>query len=233
MTMTNIVQNSTPTEPSLSDLLNLLKKEIFIDLNCHHLATIQSFNSTTQTVQATINYTKTSFTLDVSTNLYVATQTNYPLIVDMPVVILGGGSAYLTMPIAQGDQCIILFNDRSIDNWFQGGQVGPVATSRFHSFADGVALVGLNYLTGTGNTTALMNYDSARAVLRNGTTGVGVSTTKVKIFNATTTLNTVLQNILTQLQTLANTNAVNGSPVNPAVATQLATLATQLGGLIE
>ncbi|CAK9250669.1 unnamed protein product [Sphagnum jensenii] len=80
------------------------------------------------------------------------------------------------MPIAQGDQCLILFNDRSIDNWFTSGQVQPLASSRLHSFSDGIALVGLNYLN--NGVTKLTNYDSTRAVLRNSTTGVGVSSTK-------------------------------------------------------
>lgn len=224
----DIQLNSIPCEPSLTDLLQLLKKEIFFDLNCHHLATIQSFNSANQTVTATMNYTKTFFELDTETGIYEPVQQNYPLMVDVPVLVLGGGTARLTFPIAQGDQCLILFNDRSIDNWFQSGQAGPLPNSRAHSFADGLALIGPNSLN-----TLIATYDTARAVLRNGAAGVGVSTSKIKIYNGSTTLNTILQNILTQLETLANTTAVNGSPLNPAVATQLSTLATQLGGLIE
>jgi hypothetical protein len=174
----SIPLNSVPNEPTLSDLLNLLRKEIFLDLNCHHLASIESFDTSKQTVTATINYTKTIFTLNEDTGLYAASQVNYPLLVDMPIVILGGGNANLTFPIQQGDQCVVLFNDRSIDNWFQSGQVGPVAASRYHSFADGLALVGLRNMS-----SLLQNYDSGRAVLFNGTTGVGVGTTQVKIYN--------------------------------------------------
>lgn len=185
MTDNTVVQNSAaPTEPHLSDLLNLLKKEIFLDLNCHHLGTIQSFDPGSQTVTATVNYAKTVFQLNQDTGLYDPVLVNYPLLVDMPAIILGGGNAYLTMPITQGDQCLILFNDRSIDNWFQSGQVGSLNSSRAHSFADGLVLVGLNFLTGTG-VTKLTNYDTTRATLRNGTTGVGVSSSKVKIFNQT------------------------------------------------
>ncbi len=176
---TNINQNLVPNEPSLSDLLNLLKKEIFLGLNCHHLATIQSFNSAKQTVVATINYQKTIFTLNEQTKQYVATLLNYPLLVDIPVLILSGGNSGLTFPIVQGDQALILFNDRSIDNWFQSGQVGPVASPRLHSLADGIALVGLRNLN-----TLLSNYDTVRANLYNGTTGVGVGPSQVKVYNA-------------------------------------------------
>lgn len=247
---TSIQQNSVPNEPSLADLLNLLKKEIFFDLNCHHIATIESFDPVEQTVTATMNYTKTIFQPDKQ-GLYQPVQFNYPLMVDVPVIIMGGGTARLTFPIAQGDQCLILFNDRNMDNWFQSGQVGPVANSRAHSFADGFALIGPNSLA-----SLIQNYDAVRAVLRNGNAGVGVGPEKIKIFNELTTLNTLLQSILSQLETLANQAAAitvapgsfnipgvgavagtSGPPTNASalsgVATALSSLATQLGGLLE
>ena len=207
---------------------SIQKKEIFLDLNCHHLATVQAFNATNQTISATINYQKTIFVLNETSQTYQPTLLTYPILTTVPVIIMSGDQAGLTFPIVQGDQCLILFNDRSIDNWFQSGQVGPVASSRYHSFADGIALVGLRNFN-----TKLSNYDTLRALLFNGTTGVGVSASKVKIYNNSTTLNTVLQNILTQLQTLANSICANGSPIAPAVAIQLGSLATTLGGLIE
>lgn len=238
--------NLQPNEPSLSDLLNLLKKEIFFDLFCHNLATVQSFNSTNQTVTATMNYPKTIFQLDEATKLYNPVQFDYPLLLDIPVMVLGGGGGNVTFPIAKGDQCLVLFNDRSIDNWFQSGQSGPLSSSRAHSFADGIALVGLNSLN-----TSIQNYDNSRAVLRKGANGagVGVGDTLVKIYNASTTLNTIMQSILTQLESLATQAAaitvtavtpgvgVSGPPANAAlfttISTQLSTLATQLGNLIE
>lgn len=240
---TSIQQNSVPNEVSIADLLKLLKKEIFFDLNCHHLATIESFDSDMQTVTATVNYTKTFFEPDEQ-GLYQPIQISYPLMVDVPVIVLGGGGARLTFPIAQGDQCLVLFNDRNIDNWFQSGQVGPVANSRAHSFADGFALIGPN-----SKASLIADYDAIRTVLRNGNAGVGVSLEKIKIFNEITTLNTLLQSILSQLQTLATACSnitvtgvtSGGSPSGPpanasalaAVATQLGTLATDLGGLLE
>lgn len=245
MTNPNIQQNSVPTDPSLSDLLNLLKKEIFFDLNCHHLATIQSFNSAKQTVTATINYTKTFFQLNSTSGLYNAVQQNYPLLIDVPVIVLGGGPTRLTFPIAKGDQCLLLFNDRNLDNWFQSGQVGPVANSRAHSFSDGLALIGPNSLN-----SLIASYDSTRALLTNGTAKVGINpnNNKLTLTNGTS-LNTLLQNLCTQLQTLttalaaltvagvATGGGTSGIPVNAVtitnVGTQIGTIATNIGSLIE
>lgn len=244
MSQPEIQLNQVPNNPTLTDLLDLLKKEIFLDLSCHHVGTIQSFDPVKQMVVATVNYTKTFFRLDETTGLYNAIQENYPVVLDCPAIILGGGQASLTFPIAKGDECLLLFNDRDIDNWFSGAPVGPVASSRAHAFSDAFALVGIRSLA-----KVLKNYDTARVVLQLGTTLVGVSASKVKIANGTTTLNTVLQNILTQVENVATACAaitvtavsggtgVSGPPSNAATFTaassQLSTLATQLGGLIE
>jgi hypothetical protein len=234
MATTSIQQNAVPNDPSLADLLNLLKREIFLDLNCHHLATVQSFNSVNQTVTATINYTKTIFQLDDTSKLYVPIQISYPIMVDMPVIVLGGGKTNLTFPIVQGDQCVILFNDRNIDNWFSSGQPGPVANPRAHSFADGLALIGLNSLN-----TSIQDYDTLRAVLRNGTTGVGVGASKVKIFNAVNgSLGIALSSLLTALNTFMTAAATSTTdPVLAAAATAFSTAAataiTNIEGLLE
>ena len=46
-------------DPTLKDLLDLLKRDIFLTLKCHDIGTIQSFDKTTQTATVTINYQKT------------------------------------------------------------------------------------------------------------------------------------------------------------------------------
>lgn len=175
---TTIQENSTNVEPNLTDLLNLLKKEIFLNLNCHHLGTIESFDPSEQTAQVTINYPKTVFQYNAQSGMYQGVQVNYPILVDVPVIILTGGKASLTFPIVQGDQCLLLFNDRNIDNWFQNGQFAPLLTSRSHAFSDCFALVGLYPQNNQPS-----SYDPTRVVLQNDTTGVGVSATQVKIYN--------------------------------------------------
>lgn len=193
--------NKAPANPSLADALNQLKKDIFLSFNAHHIATIQTFNASAQTATATVNYQKTFFDLDATTGLYSPVLVDYPILIDCPVVCLGGGSGALTFPVATGDQCLVLFNDRDIDNWFTGATSGPVATPRLHSFSDGVLLVGLH-----SKANPLAGYDATRACLRGnaaGTTFVGVGATKIKIANPTTTLNTRLDQLITHLKTMA------------------------------
>ncbi len=226
MNNTKTQQTTAVSETALSDVLNLLKKEIFLDLNCHHLGTIQSFDSDKQTATATVNYPKTFFKFNVATNLYDAVQINYPLLIDMPAIILGGGNSNLTFPITQGDQCLILFNDRSIDNWFQSGQVSPLNSPRAHSFSDGIVLVGLNYLMGS-SATKLTDYDTERAVLRNGTTGVGVGEEQVLIYNETNGhLGASFTAFFTALQVFMT--ACEGSVTDPVLASAATAFSTAM-----
>lgn len=199
MTTSTIKQNLIPNEPELADLLHLHQKGIFLSLNCHHVATIQSFNPANQTATASINYTRTYFQPDAS-GVYIAQQQNYPLLVDCPVICLGGGNGALTFPIAAGDECLVLFNDRDIDNWFQGNTGAAVATPRLHSFSDGFILVGLRssphvlvgysndsveLRTKTGNAKVAIKGDgsSLKATVAAGTSIEIDSTGKVKITN--------------------------------------------------
>lgn len=224
----SLQQIQITSDIELRDVLDQFKKEILLGINCHHIGTIQSFDSDLQTATASINYTKTFFKLNAGNGNYLPYQKQYPLLIDAPVICLGGGKASLTFPISAGDECLIIFNDRNMDNWFSGGSGSQLATGRLHSFSDGIILVGLRSMANT-----IDNYDNTRAVLQNGTTMVGVGESLIKIANRSTTLNTLLQQILTQLETLANSVCVPSSPLNPAVATALALLATQLGELIE
>jgi hypothetical protein len=163
------------------------------------------------------------------------------------------------MPIQEGDECLVLFNDRDMDNWYSGSSSSGVATPRLHSFSDGIILVGLSSLNNSW-----LVYDTIRAVLRAGVTpgsitamGVNPNNKKVLVTNTypanTITLNTLLQQLMTQLTTLISTLTTNAadfiavtgspgspSPLNPTIVTSLttissslSTIATAIGTLLE
>lgn len=220
--------NRILTNPELSDVLNALKKDIFLSLNCHALATVQAFDSSKLTVTATINYKK-AFSRAGSDGVYKTVLVDYPILLDVPVIVMSGGLAQLTFPISKGDTCLILFNDRDIDNWFQSGQVGEVASGRLHSFSDGIALIGLR-----SQANPIASYDNTRAKLALGTTMVGVGVDKVKIANALYTLNTLLQNLISQIELITVTCATPGNPSSPPInAAAIAAIALQIGALLE
>lgn len=69
---------------------------------------------------------------------------NLPLCVDVPVAFPGGGDFFLTFPVKAGDECILMFSERAIDNWHASGGTQTPAEYRLHDLSDGIAIVGLN-----------------------------------------------------------------------------------------
>lgn len=220
-------------EPSLQDALNMLKKEIGISYNSLHVGIIQSFDATKQTAQISIAYTKTYFQTN-DKGVVTPVSIPYSILAGVPVICLSGGPGFLTFPISSGDECLVLFNDRSIDNWYASGQVGPVQTSRLHSLADGFALVGIR-----NSTKQLQNYSQTHTVLGAGLRGVAVSQLDgVKIYNATTTLGIELFQLMAALNTfvVGCSNSVTDPILAAAAAAflpSITTITTALSTLLE
>jgi hypothetical protein len=71
-----------------------------------------------------------------------------PLLVDVPVCFPNAGIFMLSFPVKQGDEALIIFGDRCIDNWWNSGGIQPQVTNqgvgelRFHDLSDGFAFIG-------------------------------------------------------------------------------------------
>ena len=122
--------------PDLEQALSQRQNQTFATMNCIQVGRIDSFNATNQTANVQIQVQRR-----VNNQGQVA---DYPLLQDCPVVVLQGGGAYIDLPIAEGDYCLVLFNDRNIDTWWDTGNVVVPRNRRKHSLSDGIALVGIN-----------------------------------------------------------------------------------------
>lgn len=120
--------------PDLDDLLDVHKTEIFANLNCVQIGKIESVNTSEQSAEIELQVKRR-----VNGKII-----NYPLLIDCPVVVSQGGGAFVDFPISQGDFCLVLFNDRDIDNWWTAATNKEPRTLRKHSLSDGFALVGIN-----------------------------------------------------------------------------------------
>jgi hypothetical protein len=69
--------------------------------------------------------------------------TNIHEIHDVPVHFPGGGGYTLTFPVKPGDECLIHFSERSIDNWHQQGGTQAPSDARMHDINDAIVTVGL------------------------------------------------------------------------------------------
>lgn len=221
--------NRILTNPGLSDALNGLKKDVFLSFKCHDIAIVQSFDPDDQTIEATIAYKKT-YLVRNNDGTYTLQNFEYPILIDVPVIFMGNKTLGLTFPVTKGDECLVLYNDRDIDNWFQSGQVNAPSSNRAHSISDGIALIGLR-----SSQNIISDFDEARVLLRNGEVGMGVSSSKATIYNSTRNLNTVLQQLISDIQNIVTIPAAVGLPLtlNPASIAALAADAAALGELLE
>lgn len=71
------------------------------------------------------------------------TWVNLPLLVDCPVYFSSGGGCTLTFPLAEGDECLVIFASRCIDAWWQNGGVQQQAEFRMHDLSDGFVFAGV------------------------------------------------------------------------------------------
>ena len=179
-------------EPALQDLLFQLKRDLSLSINCCQIGTIQSYNAAKNSAKVSINFKRQMNTGEVL---------NYPVLDDCPVFILSGGSSFVSCPIASGDECLVLFNDRNLDNWWVTGQSSVPADSRAHSIADGIVLVGVNSL---GN--AVLTPSNSLCI--NG------GSKKISIKNNSKTFLTILNALIDALTAGQTANCVNGAPVN-------------------
>lgn len=199
------LENKSIVDPGLIDVLASFKLDIFRTMNCVKVGQIISFDTVKKTASIQLLFKRV---------LPSGTITSYPVLVDCPVFTLQGGGASIEMPIAAGDQCIVLFSDRNIDVWFKNGSEAAPSNARAHDIADGIALVGINALT-----SSLMNYDSgklrifygdAEIILTAGNVTIANSMgaeldlqgTLVTIRNTTTTLLTLLNGLITVIEGL-------------------------------
>ena len=108
-----------------------------------------------------------------------------PKIVNAPIVVPGDpvGGFFFTAPVVVGAPCLILFSQRSIDNWFVKGDIAApenAISARHHSMTDAIVMLAPIPLPN-----AVLNWQQDGCELRNGlrTSFVKVRDTDVTLFN--------------------------------------------------
>lgn len=219
------------SEMSLEDLLNLHKTIIMNAMYCHGIGTIQSFDAVKNTAIVKMNYLRTNY-VDNGKGEYVAQGISYPLLVDCPVVTYNGGGGYLTFPIAAGDECVVLFNDKDMDGWWAGSSNSLPQSNRSHAFTDALVLVGPK-----SKSTALANYLTDRSVWTYGGGKITLRS-KINISNQSQSLSTALNLLNSTLLTMVQAMSVASNTTQVAAAASgaisgISSAKSQIEGLLE
>ena len=140
-------------------------------------AIVIDFDALTQTItaQPTIDEFLTS-----SDDIHATVQTALPILYKVPIYMFGTLGFSITAPISAGDECLLVFTDCSIENWFLTGKTNSIPLHNIrHSVDNCFALVGIR-----SKPNALSGYDTDGIAIRNedGTTKVLVTDDTISIF---------------------------------------------------
>jgi hypothetical protein len=115
---------------------------------------------------------------------------NIPPLLDVPIVLPRAGGFVLTMPIKQGDECLVIFNDMCIDAWFSNGGIQNQLEKRRHDLSDAVAVMGL-----WSQPNVIKQYSTTAAELRSvdGTASITLSRDEIDLNAAVVKINGVSQ----------------------------------------
>ena len=139
----------------MSNVIEAIKSGVragLLDTMVSMPAIIDSFDAEAQTVKAQIAIKR----------IVDGEDEPYMLTVDAPVLLPTVQGFHLTMPIQKGDECLLIFADRCIDNWFDTGDVSSQAEHRVHHISDGFAFIG-----GNSKPNAIPGYSTDSMVIRN------------------------------------------------------------------
>jgi len=229
--------------PKLESVLKQRQEKSFVHLNCHRIGEVQSFDKTNQT--AVVRIVDKRVNIDsITGNL---TYSDYAPLTDVPVFTpisqqKNGKKKGIEFPINTGDSCLLLFNDRDMENWFTTGQIQPPLTSRSHQMTDAIAIVGLhnesNKVSNYDNEAVSLYYEDSEiksgktsSSMKHKTTQIIAEETKAsitvgssvfnidslfKIENSALSLKTLISDLADLLKTLQFLDPVTGpAPLSP------------------
>jgi len=145
------------------------------ELRCCSPGIIESFDEEKQTVRVQLaikEYIKCGAKEFIEEHKDNVAAIPVPILVDVPICIPSAGGFSLTLPIEPGDECLVVFGDTCMDNWWEFGcsetdlfPLGEPATQkslRRHNLSDGFAILGVK-----SQPKIIENYSTDAMELRN------------------------------------------------------------------
>ena len=112
-----------------------LINEAMLRTRCCIPCIVQSYNEENNTVECQPAIRERIINED-GTIQYV----QLPLLVNVPVVFPGSSDFELKFILKQNDECLVLFSDLSIDNFWEKGSLQNPVEVRRHDLSDGIAI---------------------------------------------------------------------------------------------
>lgn len=127
-------------KPSLVEVIKQSVVNQLKDLHTNIPGIIRMYDSESQTATIAPAIKRVLSTLDGEVEKL--TPIGLPALINVPILFQQSATLCLTMPIEQGDECLIFFSERSIDNWYREGGIQEPSNWRMHDLSDAFAVVG-------------------------------------------------------------------------------------------
>ena len=141
-----------------------------------------------------------------------------PVINNVPIIFPRTSNAIISLPIAIDDKVLLVFCDRSLDEWLSSGNEVFPADNRMHSYSDAVALPGMYDFDSISDASAndlLIKYKESKiTILANGDIKISAGPTgKIAIGNDSEELLKILEDTLTQIELITTATAIGPQPI--------------------
>lgn len=133
---------------------------------------------------------------------------NYPLLINVPIVFPQVSGFRVTLPVTKGDECLVVFSDLAIDNWWQYGNVQNPVEQRRHDLSDGFAIFGV---LNQSKLSSISSFSSSGIKMESiaGGTSIEVTASDVIFTNPSGAIT------LTQLMNHTHTESLGGNTSTP------------------
>lgn len=128
--------------PSHADILNVAFENMLGDFRVAMPGIIKTYDATKQTAEIQLMVKRV---LEDETGERV--EESFPVLPDVPIVFPRGGGFGVTLPLAAGNNVIVVFCDLSIDQWRAKNKETAPDDLRMHGLGGAIAIPGL-YATG-------------------------------------------------------------------------------------
>lgn len=112
-----------------------LKSDIMFNMRCCIPCIVQSFDYKSGTVEC-----QPAIREKIINQNEEIEYKNLPLLLNVPVAYPSNSEYSITFPLKKGDECLVLFSDLSIDNFWEKGNVQNPIEDRRHDLSDGIAI---------------------------------------------------------------------------------------------
>jgi len=135
MARRNLRPEESGRTPTLEGLIRTAIESYLVQINTSMPGRIESFDSENQTATVQPLFRRT-FADD--------SQVDLPQITNVPVQFPRSSMGSIYFPVGQGDPCLLIFSQRSLDNWQQSGDIVDPDDDRMFDLSDAVAIPGVS-----------------------------------------------------------------------------------------